>query len=97
VSVKRGLFAVAVLAAGVWVLPATHGKVQHTVPPAATTVPESETATGFGYNGQDIADSRWDPSDKSTGDITYYHPDHGWMNAATGHRIELEHDGLERT
>jgi hypothetical protein len=44
VSVKRGLFVVAVLAAGVYVLPATHGEVQHTTPPAVTStpVPESE-------------------------------------------------------
>jgi hypothetical protein len=54
------------------------------------------TATGFGNDDQDIADSRWDPSDRSTGDIAYYHPDSGWMNAATGHRIELEQDERER-
>jgi hypothetical protein len=55
------------------------------------------TATGFGYDGQDIAGSRWDPSDRSTGDIAYYHPDSGWTNAATGRAVELERDGLERT
>jgi hypothetical protein len=41
--VKRSLFTVAVLAAGVWVLPATHGEVPHTAPPAVTSTPEPES------------------------------------------------------
>jgi hypothetical protein len=43
VSVKRGLFAVAVLAVGIWVLPATHGEVSHTAPPAVTSTPGPES------------------------------------------------------
>jgi hypothetical protein len=43
-NLKRAALLALGIAAGVWVLPATHGEVQHTTPPAAMTTPEPAPA-----------------------------------------------------
>jgi hypothetical protein len=42
-NLKRAALLALGIAAGVWVLPATHGEVQHTAPPAVTSTPGPES------------------------------------------------------
>lgn len=49
------------------------------------------TALGRGQDGYERTEQLWDPRDESQG-TAYYHPDHGWTNAATGRAIEKQQD-----